>query len=340
MYAILSVWVQYTPEGYTRQDLEGTVVVGYRRPMSDESGSERIRSIKRVLWIVLFLNLAVAFAKIAWGTITHSSAMQADGFHSIFDGASNVVGLVGMGLASRPADDDHPYGHGKYETYASAIIGAMLLVAAYRIGSEAVASLTSHAVAPTVDTISFVVMIGTLAVNIFITTWERRVGHKLGSSILIADASHTGSDVLVSVGVIISLILVKMGFPLADPIVALLVCVAIVYTAWGVFKHASATLSDAARIPTADICAVALRVPGVMGCHTIRSRGSEAEVYVDLHVQVDPASSVADGHQVAENVEREVGEAFTQVVDVIAHLEPYDEYQQAKTAEETRAGLL
>ena len=301
----------------------------------------RVGSIKRVLWTILFLNLGVAFAKIAAGTIANSSAMQADGFHSIFDGASNVIGLVGMNFASRPADDDHPYGHAKYETYASAIIGAMLLLAAYRIGSEAIAQIVNPSDVPEITALSFVVMIGTLVINLFITTWERRVGKKLGSSILVADASHTGSDVLVSVGVIVSLILVKFfNMPLADPIVALLVCVAIVYTAWGVFKHASATLSDSSRIPASDVCAIALGVPGVMGCHSIRTRGSEAEVYVDLHIQVDPESTVAAGHRVAENVERQVAGEFTQVVDVIAHLEPFDDYQQAKTAEETRAGLL
>jgi cation diffusion facilitator family transporter len=192
---------------------------------------------------------------------------------------------------------------------------------------------------PDITALSFFVMISTLVINLFITTWERRVGKKLGSSILVADASHTGSDVLVSVGVIVSLILVKFfNMPLADPIVALLVCVAIVYTAWGVFRQASATLSDSARIAPADVCAAAMRVPGVMGCHTIRTRGPE--VYVDLHVQVDPDSSVAEGHQVAENVEREVAQSFSQVADVIAHLEPYDAYQKAKTDEESRAGLL
>ena len=314
--------------------------MGYRRPATEQSGSGRIRSVKRMLWIILVLNLAVALAKVIWGTVTHSSAMQADGFHSIFDGTGNVVGLIGMSMAGRPADDDHPYGHGKYETYASAVIGAMLLLAAYRIGSEAVAALTGHVEPPAVDVMSFVVMIGTLAVNVFVTTWERRVGRKLGSSILVADASHTGSDVLVSLGVLVSLVLVKMGFAIADPIVALLVSIAIVYTAWGVFKQASATLSDSARIPPAAVCEVALRVPGVKGCHSIRTRGSEAEVYVDLHVQVDSESSVSDGHKVAEEVEREIARSFEPVVDVIAHLEPYDEYQQAKTAEETRAGLL
>jgi cation diffusion facilitator family transporter len=100
--------------------------MGYRKTSDASGGSQRIRNIRRVLWVVLFLNLSVAFAKLAWGLISGSAAMQADGFHSLFDGTSNVVGLVGMGLAARPADRDHPYGHGKYETYASAIIGAML----------------------------------------------------------------------------------------------------------------------------------------------------------------------------------------------------------------------
>ncbi len=298
-----------------------------------------MRAIKRTLWVILFLNLAVACAKLFWGAAIGSAAMQADGFHSLFDGTSNVVGLVGMGFASQPADADHPYGHSKFETYASAIIGAMLLFAAYRIGSEAVAALSSGAEPPAVDVMSFVVMIGTLVINLGVTMWERAVGRRLGSAILVADASHTGSDALVSIGVIISLILVRAGFPKADPIVALLVTGAIVYTAWGVFKQASATLSDAARIPVDEICDVALAVPGVLGCHHIRTRGSEAEVMVDLHVQVAPDATVAQGHEIVESVERAIAEHFPQVADVIAHLEPYDTYQRTKTEQESRAGL-
>lgn len=313
--------------------------MGYTRETGGTSGDTRVRAIKRTLWVILLLNLGVAFAKLFWGAASGSAAMQADGFHSLFDGASNIVGLVGMGFASRPADEDHPYGHSKFETYASAIIGAMLLFAAYRIGSEAVGSLVHNAPPPTVDAVSFAVMIGTLLVNIGVTLWERGVGRKLGSAILVADASHTGSDALVSIGVIISLILVKAGFPKADPIVALLVTVAIVYSAWGVFKQASATLSDAARIPVTDICAVAMAVPGVLGCHHIRTRGSEAEVLVDLHVQVDPNVTVARGHDIVEDVERAIAAHYAEVVDVIAHLEPFDEYQQAKTEQESHASI-
>lgn len=314
--------------------------MGYRRDTGGTSGDRRVGAIKRMLWIILLLNFSVAFAKLFWGIAAGSAAMQADGFHSLFDGTSNIIGLVGIGFAGRPADADHPYGHSKFETYASAIIGAMLLFAAYRIGSEAIAGLFHDAPPANIGTMAFVVMIGTLAVNLSVTMWERAVGRKLGSAILVADASHTGSDVLVSVGVIISLVLVRLGFPKADPIVALLVTVAIVYTAWGVFKHASATLSDSARIPVANIGAVAMAVPGVLGCHSIRTRGSEAEVLVDLHVQVDPNVSVARGHDIAEHVERALAEHYSEVVDVIAHLEPLDDYQQAKTEKESRVGTV
>lgn len=314
--------------------------MGYRRQENGLDVASRIGEIRRVLWIVLALNVGVALAKIAWGTISHSAAMQADGFHSLFDGASNVVGLVGTGMAGKPADRDHPYGHSKYETYASAAIGAMLLFAAYRIGSSAAAQLFRDAAPPSVTSLSFAVMLGTLCVNIGVTIWERRVGARLRSEILLADAGHTRSDILVSLGVIASLVLVRLGFEKADPIVALLVAVAIVYTAWGVFRQAGVTLSDSARIPASDICRVAEAVEGVMGCHHIRTRGMEAEVYVDLHVQVDSGLTVAAGHAIAEAVERALCDEFRQVADTIVHLEPYDEYQMAKTAEEIDAGLV
>lgn len=314
--------------------------MGYSKPVDARGGSGRAGQIKFVLWVVLVLNLVVALAKLVWGTLSGSVAMQADGFHSLFDGTSNVVGLVGMGFAARPADRDHPYGHGKYETYASAAIGAMLVVAAYRVGSTAVARLLGGGSPAKVTTMSFVVMAGTLGANLFVTLWERRRGKKLGSSILVADASHTLSDAFVSVGVIIGLVFVQMGFDKADAVTALLVSVAIVYTAWQVFKEAGVTLSDASRIPAADICAVVLGVRGVKGCHTVRTRGSEAEIYVDMHVQVDPSMSVADGHAVAEAAERAVAERFEPVVDVIAHLEPMDEYQAGKTAAQQDTGLV
>ncbi|HEY5388761.1 MAG TPA: cation diffusion facilitator family transporter [Thermoleophilia bacterium] len=286
------------------------------------SPTDRYRSIRNILWVVLFLNLAVASAKLAYGLMSHSAAMEADGFHSMFDGASNVIGLVGMWFASRPADDEHPYGHAKFETFAAALIGVLLVFAGYTVGKGAVDSLFGRGLPTEVTTVSFAIMLGTLAVNVFVTTWERRAGKRLGSEVLVADASHTLSDVAVSLGVIASLVIVKLGFEQADGIVALLVAVIIMRTAWGIMRGVLHTLGDAARLPADEVAAVARSTTGVVGCHAVRTRGSEAHVYVDLHVQVTPGTTVEEGHAVAHRVEESLRIQYGQITDVVVHLEP------------------
>lgn len=306
----------------------------------DSRGAQRIHEVRRVLWIVLGLNILVAAAKLAYGWFIGSVSVTADGFHSLFDGTSNVIGLIGLSVAAKPADRSHPYGHSKYETFASAAIGALLLFAASRVASSALERLQDPGAGPSVDATSFAVMIVTLVINVVVATLERRAGKRLGSEILVADASHTASDVLVTLGVIGGLAAVRLGFPIADPILGLAVAVFIVLTAVRVLASAGGSLADMARLDPADVCAVALSVDGVLGCHDVRTRGTPNEVYVDMHVQVDPGISVAEGHAIAERVERAVVEGFPSVVDAIAHLEPLDGYQMRKTQIQERSGRL
>ena len=286
------------------------------------AGSSHAHRVERVLWIVFVLNLAVAAAKYFYGLASGSASMQADGIHSVFDSVGNVVGLVSIALAARPADAGHPYGHAKFETYGSLVIGGLLLLAAFEVGSGAVAKLVSGSYTAVVTPASFVVMVGTLAVNLAVTTYERRAGRRLQSEIITADAAHTLSDVFVSVGVIAGLVLVALGFPQADPIMALVVTAAILVSAWGVFRTAFRTLSDTARLPEADVRAVAAAVPGIRGVHRVRTRGTEAEVYCDLHIWVDPAMSVRDAHALGDEVEAAVKERFPSVREVLVHVEP------------------
>ena len=220
--------------------------------------------------------------------------------------------------------DRHPYGHAKFETYASLVIGVLLLLAAFEVGSSAVAKLASGSYTAEVTPLSFAVMAGTLAVNLGVTTYERRCAKRLKSEVLAADANHTLSDALVSVGVIVGLAAVALGFPMADPVMALVVTLAILATAWDVFKHALATLSDRARIPEEDVRAAALAVPGVRDAHRIRTRGTEGEVYADLHVLVAPEMTVKDAHDLSERVERAVEERFPNVAEALVHIEPDD----------------
>ena len=282
----------------------------------------RYRRIQAALAVTLFLNMLVAGAKFLYGTLTGSVAMRADGIASIFDGLSNVVGIVGMSVATRPADDDHPYGHAKFETYASVVIGVMLVLAARNVFVDAMAGFMGQAEPPRVTPVSYVVMLGTLAVNLGVSAYERRLGRELSSEVLSADSEHTLSDALVSLSVIASLALVQLGFPLADPICSLLVAVAIARSAWLVFRQASQTLSDRARIPREQVEQVVLGVPGVRSCHRIRTRGTEGEVYADLHILVDPEMPTRASHALSQQVEQAVGAAFPQVAEVIVHVEP------------------
>ena len=148
------------------------------------------RQVERVLWIVLALNLMVAAAKFFYGLASGSASMQADGIHSVFDSLGNVIGLIGISLAARPADAGHPYGHSKFETYGSLAIGVLLLVAAFEVGTSAVAKLASQSYTASVTPVSFAVMVGTLAVNVGVTMYERRAGRRLHSEIL-ADRKST-----------------------------------------------------------------------------------------------------------------------------------------------------
>ncbi|MDR0514041.1 MAG: cation diffusion facilitator family transporter [Coriobacteriaceae bacterium] len=286
--------------------------------------SVRTASIRRVLWAVLFLNLLVAAAKFAYGTISGSASMQADGIHSVFDSAGNVVGIVGIALASRPADATHPYGHAKFETYASLIIGLLLLLAAFEVGAAAFSKLVNQSFTAQVTPLSFVVMVSTLGVNLAVTRYERSCARRLASEVLRADASHTLSDALVSVGVIIGLALVALGIPVADPLVALLVMCAILATAYDVFRRGLATLSDRARIPEDEVRSFVLGIEGVQEAHHIRTRGSESEIYIDLHVLVSPEMTVSAAHSLSDAIEEQVRARFPSVCEVLVHIEPHD----------------
>ena len=304
-------------------------MAGEQASRHDEAARRR-SAIQRVLWVVLGLNLVVALAKWWYGTRTGSMSMRADGIASLFDTASNLVGIAGMAIASRPADDNHPYGHAKFETYASAAIGIMLLVAAGNVARDAWSALRGEVAAPVVDAGSYVVMLGTLLVNVGVSHYERTRGRELRSEVLVADALHTMSDALVSVSVVVALVLVQLGMPAADPLCSAVVAVAILHSAWEVFRQANRTLSDEARIAPEQIEEVVMGVPGVRGCHRVRTRGTEGEVYLDLHVLVDPRMPILEAHAVGERVERELGERFGQVVEVMVHLEPDTERERAE----------
>ena len=281
----------------------------------------RYVQVSTVLRRVLALNVGVAVAKVAFGWTTGSISILSDGLHSFTDSASNVVALVGVRLASRPADDDHPYGHRKFETLASVGILLFLLLVMVQVLMAAVTRLRDGG-SPHVSLASFVVMGVTAVVNVVVVAYERRAGRALVSEVLMADARHTTSDILTSLTVIVALAGVWAGYPEADAIAALVVAVFIGYACWGIFDETSRILGDRVVIAESDVSDVVRAVPGVLGCHHIRTRGSADHVFLDLHVWMAGEMPLVEAHALSHVVKDRVMARFPQIKDAVIHIEP------------------
>ena len=278
--------------------------------------------IKKILWLILVLNWAVALAKIIFGVTSRTFSMTADGFHSLSDGASNIVGIIGVHFACQPVDVDHPYGHKKYETLSSLGIAALLFVVSFNLIKGGIFRIINP-VLPQINIPSFMVMIFTLAINLFVMRYELKKGHSLKSDILVSDAMHTKADIFTSLSVIVTLIAVKAGFPLCDPIATFIISFFIARAGWKIIKESSDVLCDsAAIIDVKRITDVVFGIKGVKACHKIRTRGRPDDIHIDLHVQVHGHMHVDDAHKICYAIEDGIKNKMPEVTDVIVHVEP------------------
>ena len=281
----------------------------------------RHQDVTRVLTRVLVLNLGVAAAKLALGYATGAVSIVSDGFHSLTDATSNVIGLIGLRAARKPPDADHPYGHRKFETLAAGAIFIFLVFAVMEIGRTALERLARPA-PPEISWISFAVMTATLLVNVWVVRYEAGRGRALRSELLLADAVHTRSDVFATIGVLISLVAVALGYPLLDPIGGVAIAILIARTSYEIARDTSGILSDRVVISEEDIRDVVLRVPEVLGCHHIRTRGSLDHVFLDLHVWFPADMPLQRAHALSHDVKDRLMARFPQIVDAIIHIEP------------------
>jgi cation diffusion facilitator family transporter len=285
------------------------------------TATARQREVGRVLLRVLFLNLAVASAKLVLGYSTGAVSVISDGYHSLTDSASNILGLVAARASRKPPDQDHPYGHRKYETLAAAGIFVFLLFVVVEVLRSALSRLSGEPPAR-VTSISFVVMLVTLVINVLVVRYESARGRTLKSELLVADAMHTQSDVLTSCAVLISLAAVRLGFPILDPIGALVVSVFIARTGLEIARETSPILADRVVLDEEGIRSVVMSVPDVVGCHQIRSRGSADYAFVDLHVWFRGNTSLNEAHRLSHIVKDRLMQAYPQIADAIIHIEP------------------
>lgn len=282
------------------------------------------KKIQYILFVILILNIIVAVSKIVMGNISKSSAMSADGFASLADGLSNVIAIVGVYLASKPEDEDHQYGHGKIEIITGLIIGLFLLYAGFNVVMEAIGKI-KNPVDINISPLSLLVMLFTLVINIIVAYYEYKKGNELNSPILIADSLHTKSDIFVTVGVIIALILIRLGMPyILDPVASFVVSLMIFYAAYNVFRENINILIDVKIVDDKEVKNLVMtEYPCVKEMHKIRSRGIKNNAFMDMHIQVDPKMTVEESHRLMHNIERTIQKNIEENAHVIIHIEPY-----------------
>ena len=270
---------------------------------------------------VLVLNLLVAGAKLVFGYATGSISIISDGFHSLSDSGSNVMGLAGLRMSRKPPDADHPYGHRKFETMAAAGIFVFLLLVVVEVVETAVGRLRSGG-APVVTVYSFAVMIVTVLVNLAVVRYEAGEGRRLQSELLAADAAHTKSDVWTSCTVLTSLAASRLGYPMVDALGALVVAIFIARSGYHIGLETSGILADRVVLERDAVQAVVMSVPEVVGCHEIRTRGSFDYTFLDLHVWFRPEMPLFEAHRLSHVVKDRLMDAFPQIADAVIHIEP------------------
>jgi cation diffusion facilitator family transporter len=277
--------------------------------------------VKKVLIITLLLNVFVMGLKALVGYWTGSLSLLADALHSVTDSANNVLGLVAIKFSSPLPDREHPYGHNKFEAVGALGIAAFLGIACFEIVQGAVERILKGGEPVRVSPPELWLLLIVLGVNIFVAFYERNVGKRVGSSILIADATHTMSDVWVTISVIGGLIGVWLGYQWLDVVLAFPVALLVFWSGWSVLTENLPWLVDQMAIAPETIHAIAVSVPGVLNCHDIASRGVIGrQVFIEMHLIVD-APDVETAHKLTEEVEKQLEQRF-HPVRILIHVEP------------------
>ena len=278
-------------------------------------------AVRKVLIITLLLNLFVMGLKAVVGMLTGSLSLWADALHSVTDSASNVLGLITSQFSSPHPDREHPYGHQKFEAVGALGIAMFLAIACFEILQGAVDGIIKGGHVVKISAPQLWLLLIVLGINIFVAYYERAVGTRIGSAILIADAKHSMSDVWVTISVIAGLVGVWLGYQWLDVVLAFPVALFVFWSGWGVLNENLPYLVDQMAIAPEVINAIALSVPGVINCHDIASRGVLGrQVFIEMHLIVD-AKDVETAHRITEQVETQLEERFNPA-RILIHVEP------------------
>jgi cation diffusion facilitator family transporter len=275
--------------------------------------------VRKVLIIEGLVNAVISTSKLTIGLLTGSSAIIADAVHSLTDLVNNVFAYIAVKIAEVPPDKSHPYGHQKFEQLAVFILASILTIVAFEVIVNAIKRLGQPVEQ---SMLGLAILTGTLIINICLTFWERYWAKRLDSLILHADASHTLSDVLTTVAVIIGWQWAAQGYYWIDTVFALIVSGLIFNLAFRLFQRAIPVLVDQSSQDQDQLIAAVNNISAVKTVRQLRSRNRGKNQVADVTVTVDPNLSTQDSHEIANNIEEILAEKFN-IQDVVVHIEPF-----------------
>jgi len=280
----------------------------------------------RIIAIGALANLLLAALKIAGGIFGKSTAMLADGIHSLSDLLTDVVVLFTHKIGQMPADENHPYGHGRAETIGATLVGAVIIVAGLGLAYESGNIITTGAFRTPLIPAALAAVLS-IVINEVLFRYTRTVGEETNSPSLVANAWHHRSDAISSVAALVGIGGAMSGYPIMDPIAAIIVSVMIAKVGYNIAFKGLSDLMDTAlsETETRRIETMINNLPGVTQTHNLRTRRIGGEVLMDVHILVDHEASVTEGHQIAENVRRELIRAMDNVQDVLVHVDTEDD---------------
>jgi cation diffusion facilitator family transporter len=290
--------------------------------MPSGTGSrEKSSGVRRVLGGILIANIVVVIIKFTVGLDTNSLAVFGDALQSSVDAVNNLFAIAVVRVASKAPDEDHPYGHAKFETLGALLIALLLALSIFELVRGAISRLVAGAPPLNISSTALGLLVFTLVVNVGVVWFETRAGRRLNSDLLLADALHTRTDVFITLGVLTGLALARAGLAWADPVLALMVAVLVGRAGYQILRRSIPALVDERAFDPATIQREAERVDGVVSAYSIRSRWAGDRRFAELTIAVDGSANVASAHRIADKVEDRLRDSL-QLDEVTVHVEP------------------
>lgn len=298
-----------------------------QRPSDGAATAPRIGAIKgpeirATLLVILILNAVVVGVKVVVGMRTGSLSVLGAALESVFDMLNNIVGIVLVGIAARGPDEDHPYGHEKFETLGALAIVGFLSISCFELLREGVRYLVVGRAPRAPSMGEILVVLATMGVNFIVVVYERRRGRQLNSAFLLADAAHTGSDIYVTAAALASLVLARVGLGFIDPILAIAVALIIAWNGYQIVRGTVPVLVDQRAVDAAEIRRLLSAIPEISDVPSVRSRAMASGVlFAEVTICVDADTTVEEAHRIADAVEERLADQLG-ASEVTVHVEP------------------